>query len=202
MSIANGYATLADAKAWLGISDTSDDPVIEDTIEAVSRQIDGHTGRRFWVDATNVTRLFTATQVDVLYTPDLATVASIMTDTGADRTFETTWATTDYDLFPEGGIVNGETGWPTTMVRARVDKTQRFPTISQGVQIVGKWGWLNIPDPVKQACLIAAARIFRRKDAPFGVAGVVDTGVFRVPRLDPDVQALLVPYVLLSRSIG
>lgn len=51
------------------------------------------------------------------------------------------------------------------------------------------------PGPAARACGIQAARILRRKDAPFGVIGSVDVGFTRLTaRLDPDVLALLDAY--------
>jgi hypothetical protein len=38
-------------------------------------------------------------------------------------------------------------------------------------------------------------RQFKRYDSPLGVAGFGDIGVMRVSRVDPDVAALLEPYV-------
>lgn len=52
------------------------------------------------------------------------------------------------------------------------------------------------PSPVIEATLIQAARIFKRKEAPFGVIGGSDLAVPRnIPALDPDVKRLLRPYM-------
>ena len=58
MAIINGYATLAEFKALLGITSTNatDDSIIEDCIEAASRYIDGKTRRTFY--ARTETRYF------------------------------------------------------------------------------------------------------------------------------------------------
>jgi hypothetical protein len=42
-----------------------------------------------------------------------------------------------------------------------------------------------------QATLIQAARLYRRKDSPEGVTGSAEWGVVRLPRIDPDVSALI-----------
>ncbi len=47
------------------------------------------------------------------------------------------------------------------------------------------------PDPVREACLLQASRLFRRGDAPFGVTGSAEFGSMRISALDPDVRALL-----------
>ena len=45
MAITNGYATLAQVKAALRISDDVDDSLLEMAIESASRAIDGHAAR-------------------------------------------------------------------------------------------------------------------------------------------------------------
>ncbi len=45
MAITNGYATLAQVKAALRITDSVDDPLLEMAIESGSRAIDGYANR-------------------------------------------------------------------------------------------------------------------------------------------------------------
>jgi Phage gp6-like head-tail connector protein len=54
-----------------------------------------------------------------------------------------------------------------------------------------------IPDGVYEATLFAAARYYRRRDSLDGTIGWGDTGVVRVGRYDPDVDALLGRYLAL-----
>ena len=71
-----------------------------------------------------------------------------------------------------------------------------FPVgIRKGVKIAGSWGYATlVPAQVREACLIQAARVFKRKDAPFGVTGIADLGELRmISKLDPDVEAMLAP---------
>lgn len=199
MAIVNGYATLAEVKARLSITDTADDAILEAIIEAVSRSIDATTGRRFWKDASAVTRALTAEFTDLLYVPDLVSITTLKTDENGDRTYEVTWATTDYDTEPEGGIVGGITGWPITAIRARADSSSQqrsFPRDRRAVEISGIWGWNAIPDAINEAALIQSARLHKRKDAPFGVAGSGEFGQTTfIARLDPDVKILVAPFV-------
>jgi hypothetical protein len=52
-----------------------------------------------------------------------------------------------------------------------------------------------VPEPITQAVIIQASRIFKRYDSPLGVAGFGDLGAIRVTRaLDPDVAQLVEPY--------
>ena len=54
------------------------------------------------------------------------------------------------------------------------------------------------PSPVVEACGIQASRIFKRRSSPFGVVATADTGFYRIRTLDPDVQDMLAPYILMG----
>lgn len=47
-----------------------------------------------------------------------------------------------------------------------------------------------IPDTVHQACLMHAARLYRRRDSVDGTIGYGEMGVIRVGRLDGDITSL------------
>jgi len=53
----------------------------------------------------------------------------------------------------------------------------------------------NVPDTGHQACLLHAARLYRRRDSIDGTIAWGDMGAMRVGRGDPDVDAL---YALLA----
>lgn len=195
MSITNGYCSLAELKARLGLpaSDTADDAVLEAVIEAASRAIDNYCSRRFFAAAD--TRYYTAEAGDILFIDDVISVSSLTTDDDGDRTYETTWATGDYDLEPYNA--QAETpARPYTYLRTTPQGRYAFPTGRKGVKIVGSFGYASTaPDAIAEACLLQAARFFKRKDAPFGVAGSPDIGEMRaIPGIDPDVKQLLARY--------
>lgn len=48
MAITNGYATLAEVKSALRITDSVDDTLLEMAVESASRLIDGYAGRFFY----------------------------------------------------------------------------------------------------------------------------------------------------------
>jgi len=48
----------------------------------------------------------------------------------------------------------------------------------------------TLPDVAHQACLIHAARLYRRRDSVDGTIGFGDLGAIRVGRTDPDVDSL------------
>ena len=191
MAITNGYATLVDVKRQLDITDSVDDTLLELCIESASRAIDNMTERVFFQGTA--TRIFVPD--DSFYTPidDLYSVTSVKTADDADQVYDITWQTTDYQLEPLNGTVNG-TPWPYTGIRAVGDFL--WPTVGAEatVQITGVWGWPSVPTAIKQACILQSARYYKRSDSPMGVAGFDAMGAVRLSNVDPDIYTLLEPY--------
>ena len=191
MAITNGYATLAQVKAAMRISDNVDDTLIETAIESASRQIDGHCERRFY--STETTRIYTPNDSYVCEIDDLVSLTTLKTSSDVDGSFDTTWTSTDYQLEPLNRIAGGM-DVSYTQIRAVGDYL--FPT-SGGeatVQVVGTFGWASVPSDIEQGCIILSQRQYKRYDSPLGVAGVGDIGIIRVSRIDPDVASILAPY--------
>ena len=189
----NLYATVAALKVRLGITDTTDDTTLGMILSGVCRAIDGHCGQHFWRDATATTRCYTAEHDDTLFIDPLVSVTSIATDTDGDGTYTTTWATTDYRLMPVNAAADG---WPYTWVRIKSGGSYDFVSYEAGVKIVGVFGWPAVPDAVAEAALLWSERLYKRKDAPFGVLAFPEAGEMRLlEKMDPDVVTLLKPYV-------
>jgi len=196
MAVTNGYVDLALVKKALRITDDIDDEILELSIEAASREIDGYCERVFY--QTTESRVFVPQDSFTTQIDDLVSLTSLKTSTTGE-TFDTTWAATDYQLEPNNGIAGGlET--PSTRIRAIGDYV--FPTwVAQNVnhyeatvQVTGTWGWSAIPTAVEQAALLLTLRQYRRYDSPLGIAGFDEMGAVRVGRIDPDVQKLLSPF--------
>jgi uncharacterized phiE125 gp8 family phage protein len=189
----NGYLTVAEMKTRLDLTGTAHDAVLDSMITAASRQIDAYTGRAFFT--TTGDRYLTAIWPDYLILPyDAVVVTAVATDGDGDRVYETSWASTDYDLEPDDAPARGE---PYVAIRVSPSSTRLFPVrIARGVKITGTWGYAtSVPSPVVEACALLVARLFKRRDAPFGLAGAPEIGVLQaIPRLDPDVRQLLDPY--------
>lgn len=195
MAITNGYATLADVKASLKITDNLDDSLIEIAVESASRLIDGYAGRYFY-NAGSATRNYAATDNYMVYLDDVQSVSQVSSTDEVGNAY-TTWDANDYQLEPLNGIANG-LSQPYTSIRAVKQYVWPFLADRALVRITGVWGWASIPTAVKQATILQASRIFKRSDSPLGVAGFGDMGVVRVgSRLDPDVQHLVDPYRLM-----
>lgn len=194
MAITNGYITLNKLKAALRIptADTVDDSLLEDAVNSASRLIDGYANRSFYSGGT-ATRLYAPQDNFVTQLDDLQSLTLLETSSDGSG-FDTTWAADDYQLEPLNGISDGLTT-PYTRVRAVGDYTFLLLGEEATVRVTGVWGYASVPDPIMQACVIQAERIFKRLDSPLGVAGFGDMGVVRVTsRLDSDVAQLVEPY--------
>ena len=202
MAITNGYATLAQVKSSLRITDSVDDGLIELAIESASRLIDAYCARVFYNMGSGA-RFFAATDPYFCPIDDCQSITEVATALTSNGNYDTIWANPtagqnngDYQVeplnatYPTDGIAS-----PVTGVRALW--RYLFPTIGGNalVRITGTWGWSATPTAIKQATVIQASRIFKRNDSPLGIAGFGDMGVLRVGRaLDPDVQQLVEPY--------
>jgi hypothetical protein len=201
MPITNGYATRNQVKAALriGTADTLDDDLIDNCVGAASRLIDGYCNRRFWQTGTAEARVYQAEDSFYCSIDDIAgTALTLRSSTQADGTFDLTWKVSDYQLEPLNGNLDGLT-WSYDKIRAVGDYL--FPTVNANygeqalVQVTAVFGWPSVPEPVTQATIIQASRIFKRYDSPLGVAGFGDLGAIRVSRfLDPDMAQLVEPY--------
>lgn len=192
MPITNGYATLQEVKNSLRITDNVDDALLEMHIESASREIDGSCERTFYNMGT-ATRYFTAQDAYTVVIDDLQTLTTLQTDPDGDGSYTITWGTGDYQLEPLNGFSGGIVQ-PYTKITVR--DTYLFPLEEDEalVKITGVWGWASVPMPIKQATILMASRLYKRNDSPLGVAGFGEIGVVRVSRLDPDVEALIMPF--------
>ena len=197
MAITNGYATLADLKSALRITDSVDDTLLELSIESASRQIDGACERVFY--STVATRVFRPRDSFVCEIDDLVSLTTLKTSSQANGTFDITWTNTDYQLHPLNGLVGGSYR-PTDSITAIGEylfplwEPKSVNAYEATVQVAGTFGWSAPPTDIKQATILLAMRQFKRYDSPLGVAGFGDLGVIRVGRIDPDIESLIMPY--------
>ena len=96
MAITNGYATLADVKAALKITDNMDDSLLEIAVESASREIDGYTGRYFYNGGT-ATRNYAATDSWVTFVDDLQSVSELSTTDEVGGSY-TVWTANDFQV--------------------------------------------------------------------------------------------------------
>lgn len=187
------YASLADVKAAIGVTDYTDDDRIEIALAAAEEAINAYCGRTFTAAGTaTAVRLFVASDQTVVDIDDCTSITAIETDNGANNVW-ISWATTDWQAEPVNGLVGGRSV-PYNCVRAIAFKA--FPDVEKAcVRITATWGWADVPAPVVTATRIMASRLYKRDDSPLGIAGGPDTGLLYLSRsIDPDVAFLLAPY--------
>ena len=197
MAISNGYATLAEVKAALRISDSIDDSLLEMAIESASRLVDAYCARSFY-NAGTASRYFVADNDFLTNIDDAVSITEVATDTSADGTYDIVWQADDYQLEPLNGRVDGLV-WPYNAIRAIGDYTFPYWGGEALVKVTATWGFSAVPTAIKQATIIQASRIFKRLDSPLGVLSSPDLGFIRVgSRLDPDVSQLVDSYRIVK----
>lgn len=145
----NAYADLVLLKKRLSISDTVDDASLLTLLEAASRAIDEHCGRRFYaktetkyLDGEAYTQPIIDRYTEQLVSyavglkvPDLLSVNTLKLDSDRDAVYEDALALTDYVLYPYED-------YPKT----RIDLDQRqgdytyWPRGQKAIEIAGLWG--------------------------------------------------------------
>jgi Phage QLRG family, putative DNA packaging. len=191
------YATTAQVKAFLGITDSVDDTEIASAITAASRTIDRATSRQFGKSDTATARSYNAvwdrhrpTPAWVVMIDDLFDATGLVvtiggvTVTAANYTLEEVNALADGKVYTS--LVFGASAEAKPSVSApRVDMT------------TDKWGWPAVPVAILGACKLQTGRFHKRKDALFGVAGSPQDGseVRLLAQIDPDVRVMLSDYV-------
>ncbi|WP_460067382.1 phage gp6-like head-tail connector protein [Streptomyces sp. YKOK-I1] len=193
--MANEYVTLYELRRQFGLEpdDESRDAELDRVRASASRSIDKATGRRFWLDEAPVQRTFRlAGRVvceddgDLLLVDDIGDATGLVVETGSGSSWT---AITGYETQPDNALADGRpiTGllrsgsWGSTTTRVRV--TARF-------------GWPAVPEDIHEAALIQASRLYKRKDSPEGIIGSAEWGVRNLSRRDPDVWALIEPFIL------
>ena len=127
------YCSIADIKAVLGITSTTDDTIMRKICEAATKSIDNYCDRQF--QPKSETRYFDG--VSPLWVDDLLSIDAngLKTDEDGDATFENTFATTDYILYPLNTF-------PKTKIELSVDSDYgSFGHSVRGCSIAGLWGY-------------------------------------------------------------
>jgi hypothetical protein len=189
------YATLAEFKAAVGITDSTDDGALQSVLDATDTLIDLYCDRKTGFGTASETRFYTAEDYEYVLTDDLVSVTTLQTDDDANGTYETTWtAGTDYVLAPRNAALDG---FPYTEIDTSVTWPRNFPKdVYLGVRVVGVFGFPSVPAAVKQAEIIQAGAVWNSRTAPFGVIGSADLGgILRMSRaLHPEAALILEPY--------
>lgn len=196
--------TAANLKTHLSITGAQHDTIVANAVNAANQAVVHWTDRDFDKVAvgSETARVFYPENRCLAIVDDFHDTTNLVvkTDEGDDGTYETTWATTDYQLEPLNQRENGIT---VPYYRIVAVESRLFPTLNRrpSVQVTAAWGWTAVPDDVFEATLMLAARLFHRKDSPQGVAGFDQFGAVRLTRTDEDVKLLLHPFIRSEQAL-
>ncbi len=191
------YATSTQLRDYLRIGDGDDDTRISGVLEAASRAVDRHCHRQFGkVDAAELRRYSAVLDRSASHQrPGLdrprwiIDIDDVHTTTDLAVVIRTASVTT-YTLEPINAAAEGRP-WETLII----DATSGIRPYGEPheVYVTAQYGWASVPVAVREATLLQAARLFKRQDAPFGVAGSPDLGseMRLLAKVDPDVAVTL-----------
>lgn len=192
-AVTGATVTIAQQVSTTSAVDPADDVLLEQYVEAASRWIDDVTGTTFYSE-TETRKFVVGKDTDgrtLWLDRPLLTVTTL---TNGDD--EVLTVTTEYVLLPlndppYGKIVLTADGGKEWQINS--DPYVDFVTVA------GTWGaYSTAPLAIREACLLLAARLWKRKDAIFGVAGATSLGEIRLhmPQ-DKDVMSLIAGYTLV-----
>lgn len=192
------YATTEELAAFVRIGDDLDDVQVALAIAAASRAIDRATRRQFGAVSVAAARTYTAWYDQtrerwVVPIDDLMSTSGLAVafDSDGDETYSST--ITAHSLRPANAAQIGRP-WEELVILPGSAVT---PTdADNAVEVTALWGWSAVPDAVKQAALLQAARVLARRGSPFGVAGSPEMGseMRLLAKVDPDVEVALRAY--------
>lgn len=189
------YATLAQFKAAVGITDNTDDTPLQNVLDATDTLIDLYCDRKTGFGTASETRYYTAQDYDYVLTDDLVSVTALHTDDLSNGTYSTAWtAGTDFQLTPKNYALDG---FAYTGISRSNAYTKNFPKdVFLGVRVQGVFGFPSVPAAVVQAEIIQANAVWSSRTAPFSVIGSADLGgILRMSRsLHAEAALLLEPY--------
>lgn len=194
------YATLASLKSAVGITDTTDDVLLQVALDAATSTIDEHCNRTFVAAGSATARTFTASsttrvEVDDIFTTTGLVVSSYNTAVAA----AVPYVSPGYEVGPVNAAALGRpytylthtTGWSGGWAGY-------FTTTDGAITVTAKWGFASsVPKAIEQACLLQASRLFSRRHSPYGISGSPDMGgeLRLLAKVDADVAVLLRPYI-------
>jgi len=180
MTWAPDYAEIDDLAAYVRIADDDDDVQLGLAIATSSRAIDRHCRRQFGLVAAPEVRYYEP-RWDRRLCRWVVDVDDLMTTVG---------------LLVNGDVVVDPVLLPRNASTESRPWTSLAVDVSEEAAVTARWGWMAIPDPVKQACLLQSSRIFARRGSPYGIAGSPEAGneLRLLAKVDPDVAVALAPY--------
>lgn len=194
MALGDPYISDVQLKVVLGITDVSEDALVLRAVRGATAAIDNKCGfNTFWNTGTAVTRTIetdgrivpkrTSSPYYKLILPDGIASASGLLVAGYSTA----------KLLPTDAIATGK---PATEIKLP------WGSVPDDIDITAIWGWPALPDDIIMAAQMQSQRYYKRRGSPEGVAGSAEWGMVRIPRLDPDVQAILENGGYMNPGIG
>jgi hypothetical protein len=187
-ALGDPYVTLEELKSYVQGegTDAVDDDELESSLASVSAEIEDVCERQFNRAEIASARSFEPAAPGLVFIDDFWTLADlVVTVDGA------VWTANRYKLWPSNGLLRGRP-WPYNRLEARDGYS--LPTCRESVTITARWGWAEVPAPIREACKIHTADTFGLRSARFGVAGFGQYGDLRV-RDNPMALAKLKRYM-------
>lgn len=132
----NAYSNVARLKSasYLSYTGTTEDTRFRLLLEAAARLEDAYCNRHFYVLET--TRYYDGSGAPLFLKDDLLSITTLKTDDDGDATYENTFATTDYILYPLND-------YPKTMIKLthESDYGSFAGGIRKGIEIEGDFGY-------------------------------------------------------------
>lgn len=226
------YATASELSSQTGVDLTKYQTQVEALLDAASEAINNQCHRKdgFVADTTATARLFTGSGKSIQMIDECVEITAVAVKNSITDTTYTAWASTDWIAFggsykrPDFNVLVYDEPRPYTGLMVSINgnharftsgmiKTGRegFPPLDYQenigqptVQVTAKWGYASVvPNAIKQATLIHAARFFKRGQMQWGDAlANQDFGEVRfVKRTDPTYD-YLVQHGFIRPGIG
>lgn len=194
MALGDPYISRVELKDVLGITDASEDVLVDRAIKGATRAINNKSGySTFWNTGTVVARTI---DTDRRLVPKRALtpyLKLLLPDGIASAAGLIVAGYTTATLLPSDAIAQGE---PASSIKLP------WGLIPDTILVTAIWGWPSLPDDIIMATQFQAQRYYKRRGSPEGLAGSAEWGIARIPRLDPDVQAILENGGYMNPGIG
>lgn len=184
------YVSLADGKAYLRVTDATDDVEIGNWITAGSRAIDKRCNRQFGQLAAPAARVYRRPAVwDPITGLWIRAIDDVQDVTGATVN-GVAYASSGAVLLPDNAPADG---LPWTALGFADQPDLSYPGVPVAMTAVMRWGWTAFPTQVVAGLKLQLNRWNSRRDSPFGVAGSPSDGseLRLLSKLDPDVAVAL-----------
>ena len=175
MSINAAYATPAEYRRVIGMTDAGLDADISVDLMAVSRHLDGEMRRFFTRDAVPVARVYSP-QYDTraLIVDDMSVAPTqVRVDTASNGTFATALPVTAYELLPHNAMLSPEPA-PFTQIALVPWGTLAAFRAGQRVEVTTRWGWPAVPDAIRRATIHITAIL--RLETPRATKRIAELG--------------------------